>query len=183
MKNTTRNKLVGTFLIVALVTIAGAVLVSAETDEAGDVIEEQEWCRPMMQERMPFFSELTEEQQQEIEELRTELSESGATPEEVHEAVTEKLREFGIDIPTRAEQLAQEIERTEQQLEILNRKKELLESGYSWKEIQDTIQEEFDLEASMGPGQGMGPHRGGPRGCGRGMHGGFPMQEDSEVAS
>ena len=84
--------------------------------------------------------------------------------EEINEAITEKLDEWGI-LDNR---LDDAIEQTEMRLEILNRQKELREQGYSWDEINDLIQEEYGLE-SFGHGYpgmdfGLGPQEGRCRG-------------------
>ena len=114
-----------------------------------------------------FASDLTDEQQAEIEELTKTLKDQNATPEEIKSAIQEKLDEYGV-FDTR---LDNEIAQTEQRLIILNREKQLRDQGYSWDEIRNTIQEEFDLQNSTiigfdiidGCGLGHGPH-GKPRG-------------------
>jgi len=96
------------------------------------------------------FDDLTDEQQEEINALRQDLIDQNATHEEIQEAINAKLREFGIDIPTRDEMLDEEIERTSQRLDMLERQMELREQGYAWEEIHEIIQEEYDIE-DMGP--------------------------------
>ena len=67
------------------------------------------------------------------------------------------------------ERLTSAIENTEQRLTILNREKELRDQGYTWDEINEIIQEEFDTEVPIGMGFNMnegpgfhgGPHNGG----------------------
>lgn len=167
MNETTRKKVFGGALIFALVASAGAVLVTAETDDTTDQPDKDcfEFDRPIGH-HQPYYSELTEEQQAEIDELRETMTQNGETFEEIQEAINEKLREFGIDIPTRDEMLYNEIERTTQRLEILERQKELREQGYDWDEIQDMISEEYNITASdfgqsdfmHGPGGHGGPH-------------------------
>jgi len=146
--NKTTKKLIGGSLIVAILASIGAVLVSADTNEK---IEDETpfkhfgFGKPM--ERHPSFqSELTEEQQEEIKALRETMEENDASTEEIRDAINEKLRDFGIEIPTRDETLDTKIEQTTQRLEILERQKELREQGYSWDEISDVISEEFDIE-------------------------------------
>jgi len=95
---------------------------------------------------LPFFSELTEEQQNEIESLRESMIGDGASPEEIRDAITSKLEEYGFDAPSMDDQLDDKIERTTQRLEILNRQKELRCEGYSFDEIRDMISVEFELE-------------------------------------
>ena len=177
MNKTTRKKLFGGALIFALLASAGAVLVTAETD---DTTDQKDWNsfgfgRPMGH-HQSYYSELTEEQQTEIDEIRETMMQDGAAKDEIQEAINEKLREYGLEIPTRDEMLDNEIERTTQRLEILERQKELREQGYDWDEIQEIISEEFDMTVSYfgNPGlmHGPGGHR--PRG------GGFCEEPSSE---
>jgi len=131
-----------------LIATIGIVLVGAETDNADDT---EDWHLPMMgKERIlghrGIFYELTEEQQDEIDAMIASLTEEGATCEEIREAIHAKLDEMGI----LDEQLDNAIEHTEQRLEILNRENELRDQGYSWEEINDIIQEEFDLDYPIG---------------------------------
>ena len=165
MEKSTGKKLLGSFMVVMLVAVVGAVITTAETDEDSSDAETQQdtfFGRCDRGGHMPFFSELTDEQKEEIEVLRESLEEEGASAEEIQTAIQEKLEEFGVnfELPELMdeeldERLDTAIERTEQQLDILNRKKELREDGYSWEEIEDIIQEEFDLSFPVGGGQGM----------------------------
>ena len=181
MKKMTRNKLVGTLMIVTMISVIGAAIVNAETEETNENAIPKGWSGRMMQQRMPFFSELTDEQQQELNTLREELQTNDATPDEIQQAITEKLSEYGIDMPTTEERLDQQIEQTEQQLEMLKRQKELLGEGYSWEEIRDIIQEEFDLQQpQMKQGCEMG-FRGGHRNEFR--HSPFAEIPESELES
>ena len=163
MNKTTTKKLAGGLLVSLLLGAIGAVLVSAETSlSEEETIEEQpQFCGPMFQ-RSPWFPELTEEQQEELDQLRDDLQTEGATSEEIRDAIGDKLDEYGV----LDEQLDDAILRAEQQLQLLNRKKELRDQGYSWEEIQDIISEEFDLEFPQGEDQGMmfgHGHHCGPR--------------------
>ena len=99
----------------------------------------------------PYASELTDEQQTELEELMTSLREQNASLDEIRTAIQEKLDEFGV-LDT---QLDNEIAQTEQRLTILNRQKELRNEGYSWDEINNIIEDEFDLENTTGIGWDM----------------------------
>jgi hypothetical protein len=163
MKKPIHKRIIGGLTAVLLVATIGAVLVNAQTD---DTNKENSIDAPYFEQRSsqcgepPFMGELTVEQRQEIDAITAGLQEEGATSIEIREAVQEKLQEFGIEVPTLDELLDNTIERTEQRLEILNRKKELRGEGYSWEDISDIIQEEFDLEEyafepRFGQGQGM----------------------------
>jgi len=171
----TNKKLVGGLMVVMLIATIGAVIASAASED--DTEQSTFWGRRAMYRPQPFFSELTEEQKAEIQEIESSTKEE-ATPEEIRAAIKEKLEEWGVElqIPELTdeeldERLDNAIERTEQRLEILQRRKELREQGYSYEEIREMMQEEFGLEAPAGEGQGMmfghgfrcGPCR-GPRG-------------------
>ena len=47
----------------------------------------------------PWTSQLTDEQKQEIQQLIESLKASGATPQEIRDAVNAKLQECGIELP------------------------------------------------------------------------------------
>ena len=116
-----------------------------------------------------FFSDLTDEQKEELRELRQELRDEGATWEEMREAMREQLEEYGVELPTREEMIDMRIEHTQQRLDILERIKELIQENpdITNEKIREIIQEEFELEM---PGEGFGMmHRRGFRrgpGCG-----------------
>jgi DNA-binding transcriptional MerR regulator len=97
----------------------------------------------------PFASELTDAQKTELKGLMTNLRNQNATPEEIRTAIQEKLDEFGV-LDT---QLDNEIAQTEQRLSILNRQKELRNDGFSWDEIRNIIEDEFDLQNTTGVNQ------------------------------
>jgi DNA-binding transcriptional MerR regulator len=164
------KKIVGGLIVVMLIVTIGAVIVSATGED--DIEQSNFWSRRQMcrpgpfisnsTEPLPFFSNLTEEQQAEINELITSLKDQGTNFSEIRAAIKEKLEEWGVElqIPELTEEELDErldnaIERNEQRLEILYREKELRDEGYTWDEIRDIIQEEFDLEFSAGEGQGM----------------------------
>ena len=185
---TTRKKLIGGLLIGLLVATVGAAFANGQTDDITDESTNNE--PPQMSfggrhgmiglgntttsepSQMPFgymigpyASELTEEQQIELEELLTSLREQNASFDEIRAEIQGKLDEFGVfDI-----QLDNEIAQTEQMLTLLNRQKELRNEGYSWDEINSIIEEEFGENATGfswnmmdGSRCGHGPH-GGPR--------------------
>ena len=165
MKNTSK-KLVGGFMVALLIATIGVVIVSAETE---DTTEEKSsnksfWgfggIRHMDISKGNLFYELTDEQEEELLQLKQTMIGENATCEEIQKAVMEKLDEWGI-LDNR---LDEEIEQTELRLEILNRQKELREQGYTWEEINSMIQEEFDLEQIFGEGR-MFDHGFGHRGC------------------
>ena len=142
------TRIVGGLMVALLIATIGAVLVSAETENAD---ETEDWDLPFhdrgnMFGPQTFDNELTDEQQAEIDVLITNLNEQGASSEEIREAVFAKLSEMGI----LDERLDNAIEQTEQRLEILNREQDLRDQGYSWEEINEIIQEEYVLEHPTG---------------------------------
>lgn len=152
----TRKKLIGSFLIATLVATVGAVIVSAQTDtiDEAEGLSKPVWLERSMCRQAPIFSDLTEEQQNEIDQLRDEMKSEGSTPEEIRAAIQEKLESYGIEFPnldqSLDERLDNEIEKTEERLEILYRTKDLRNEEKTWEEINETIQEEYGLESPMG---------------------------------
>lgn len=162
------TKIIGGLMVAMIIATIGAVLVSAETEDAEDT---EEWHMPFIGRGM-FSQDLTDEQQAELEELITSLSEEGATIDEINEAVNQLLDEWGI----LDERLDNKIEQTQEQLAILERADELRDQGYSWDEINDIIQGEFDIDYHISFGQDM------MFGHGHGHHhhpGGFFESEES----
>ncbi len=134
---TKHKKLVGGLLIGLVIMSIGAVFATAQTDDTTPIIPFEKRHR-----LGPLAYNLTEEQQEEIQNLLTTLREENATRDEIQAAIQEKLDEYGV----LDNQLDNQITQTEQQLTILYRQKELRNQGYSWDEINSIIQEEFDLE-------------------------------------
>jgi Spy/CpxP family protein refolding chaperone len=150
---TTHKKLVGGLLVGLLIATVGAALATGQTDGTTDDTTPQIPLRGRheMNGLGLFATNLTDAQQTELEELMTTLRDQNATPDEIRTAIQEKLDEFGV-LDT---QLDNEIAQTEQRLIILNREKELRNEGYSWDEIRNIIQDEFDLQNTAGVGQDM----------------------------
>ncbi|MFH1101047.1 MAG: hypothetical protein V1726_03315 [Methanobacteriota archaeon] len=157
------KKLIGSLMVGMMIATIGVVFVSAQTDKTNGTMTQQPVFRGerRMFGQQPFFSDLTEEQQVEIDALREELKDQGATPEEIRAAIQEKLDEYGIF----DQRLDNEIIQTQQHLTILNREKELRDQGYSWDEIQQTIQDEFGISVPVGNGHGMFGHDFGRGSC------------------
>lgn len=169
MKNT-HKKVIGGLLVGLLIATIGAAFATGQDDDTTDDTTTDTFPQKMFEERKemmgigPFGSELTDEQQTELQDLMTSLREQNATAEEMRTALKEKLDEFGV-LDTRLEN---EIACTEQRLTILNRQKELRDEGYSWDEISGIIEDEFGLENATDIGWNMmGGHRfgHGPRRC------------------
>ena len=170
---TTHKKLVGGLLVGLLIATVGAAFATGQTDDTTDDATRDTTTDSLLQ--MPcgdrpgmiglgqYASELTDEQQTELEELMTSLREQNASPDEMRTAIQQKLDEFGV-LDT---QLDNEIAQTEQRLTILNRQKELRDEGYSWDEIQNIIEDEFGSENTTGVDRNMmGGHGFGHGPCG-----------------
>jgi hypothetical protein len=157
MKKTSK-KIAGGILVVMLIGTIGAVVASAHPG---------------------FLSELTDEQKEEIYDLKQELLDAGASHEEIKEAMREQLEEYGVELPTREEMLDKRIEQTEQKLEILKRTKELIQENpeITKEEIREIIEEEFGIE--MPDCEGMKPRHGFQKGFCRGPKG-FMSDEEPE---
>jgi len=165
--NKTSKKLVGGLLVVIFVATIGVMIVSAQNDETSDKTFPENPLPFLGRHEMnrlgpdsficnltklgPFFYNLTEEQQSELENLINSLKDQGANFSEIRDATQEKLDEWCI----LDKQLDKEIAQTEQRLKILNREKELRDQGYSWEEINQIIQGEFGLDVPIGVVQDM----------------------------
>jgi len=55
----------------------------------------------------PWMSQLTHEQKEEIQQLIDSLKASGATPQEIRDAINAKLQEWGIELPARPQSSGQ----------------------------------------------------------------------------
>ena len=164
------KKLLGGFIVVILVATIGAIFASAQSDDETEMDTPEQYNRCFREPGFMhigdrnLFYELTDEQEEEIVQLKETMIADGATCEEIKEVIMQKLDEWGI-LDNR---LDNAIEQTEQRLEILNRQKELREQGYSWEEINDIIKEEYELESFPGYSPGMdfesGFHKGKCRG-------------------
>jgi DNA-binding transcriptional MerR regulator len=175
------KKLVGGLLVGILIATIGAALATGQTDGTTDNTTDDTTPqipfrgRHGMNRLDPFVSELTDAQQTELEELMTSLRDQNVTPEEIRTAIQEKLDEFGV-LDTR---LDNEIAQTEQRLTILNRQKELRNEGFSWDEIRNIIQGEYDLQNTTGIDQDMKFEHGFERRPCEGLRG-FITSEESD---
>jgi hypothetical protein len=175
---TTHKKLVAGLLISTLIASIGATFASGALDDTTTtttVLPPTDTNHGMYG-IGPFASNLTDEQQTEIWNLITSLRKENATPEEMKAAIQNKLDQFGV-LDT---WLSSEINQTEQKLAILSRQKELRDEGYSWADIRNITQDEFDLQNMTGLDQGLmidiGFHH-GP--CG-GSDGFIPPEESDQ---
>ncbi len=155
MKNKNKILLSGLIVTVLIGTI-GAALVSADDnstnipDKANKFFDFEHRMMPPM----PCLNQLTEEQQTELNNLITSLQEQNATPEEIRTIVQEKLVEWCISTTSteitdedRDQHLSQQINQTEQRLDILYRVQELRNQGMSYEDIKNIVEEEFNITA------------------------------------
>jgi len=70
--------------------------VSAKLEGWGIELPEDNGVQPP---QAPWMSQLTDDQKQEIQQLADSLRDSGATPEQIRDAVNAKLQEWGITLP------------------------------------------------------------------------------------
>jgi Spy/CpxP family protein refolding chaperone len=118
-----------------------------------------------------FCSNLTDEQRQAVQEKREEMRSQGATREEIHAAVTEMLKGYGIEVPEDCHgpigfgpgKGGFEANLTEEQREAVQEKKEEMRSqGASREEIHTAVAEMLKGYGIEAPEDSVGPH--GP-GC------------------
>jgi len=107
----------------------------------------------------PWMNQLTDDQREEMQQLLESLKESGATPEEIRDAVSAKLAEWGIDLPedngghppfpSWMSQLT-----GEQKEEIQQLIRTLTDTGVSPEEIRNAVNaklQEWGIEAPTPP--------------------------------
>ena len=108
----------------------------------------------------PWTSDLTDEQKEELTATMNQLREDGATREEIREAVTAKLTEWGIEVP---EENPHPMPRwlqnltEEQKVELQNLMDELKEKGASHEEIRTQIDAKLQQWGIEIPEQPMPP--------------------------
>jgi hypothetical protein len=120
------------------------------------------------------WSELTEEQADELRELIESMREAIATPQEIHEAVAAKLEEWGYDVPPmlgpRNGEFGPWADVTEEQLDELRTMIESMRKlGAEPSEIRDAVKamlEEWGIELPSMQGPGPRGFQAGPKpGC------------------
>ncbi len=143
----------------------------ATTEEIREAVHEQleEWGIEVPEPgegrggmRPPFWDELTEEQQEELQAMIDEMREDGASREEIQTAIHEQLDEWGIELPEPGEGRGSRrppfwSELTEeQQAELREMTSEMREDGTTRDEIRDAVHallEEWGIDIPE-PGEG-----------------------------
>ena len=181
MKNTetkSRNAIIAIALIALSIGGMSLVRTSAQTNEEFD--EETEYpfygCGFMSQQKhMGLWSELTQEQADELKALIESMRTAEASPQEIHEAVAAMLDEWGLDAPQmqgpRNWAYGPWAGFTEEQRDELRTMIETMrELGAEPSEIHDAIKAKLmEWGIELPPMQGPGPRgfQSGPRaGCG-----------------
>ena len=152
MEMTKTNQKIGLILVSVLVLSAISVGIVLNTYAFDD-----QKRRPSKQ---PLFDNLTDEQKEELTATMNQLREDGATREEIREAVTAKLTEWGIEVP---EENPHPMPRwlqnltEEQKVELQNLMDELKEKGASHEEIRTQIDAKLQQWGIEIPEQPMPP--------------------------
>lgn len=138
----------------------------ASGEEIHGVVQEmlRDWGVERPQQRQGPFAQLTPEQREQLHAKVQELKGQGAPEEDIHGAVQEMLRDWGVEIPQRAPGPFAQL--TPEQREQLHAKvQELKEQGASREEIGTAIREmlqDCGIEApQQGQRLGAGQHLGG----------------------
>jgi DNA-binding transcriptional regulator YhcF (GntR family) len=134
-----RNKMIIVISLLALVILVGGIF---STLNVFGVEKDDDGLKRRCKVPNPWMYDLTDEQRQEIRDLLEELRESGATIEEVKEAIDLKLTEWGIEIPNKGMRQRQPWmpELTDEQREEIKQLiEELKESGASREEIKEAV--------------------------------------------
>ena len=100
--NRTRGFILVSLLTTALVLAGSSIILSAIAQNQGTAPDPQPPSR-----EPPWMSQLTDEQKVELQQLVESLRESGATPQEIRDAVNAKLQEWGIELPAPPESSGQ----------------------------------------------------------------------------
>jgi len=182
------KKLIGVLTAVTLVAIVGVVFASAQTNGVmtKSIFSTKFWQRSSTNETQkhnmtmrnfcgrapmrgfgPSFMNLTDAQQADLENMIKTMRSQNATPQEIQQAVQQKLDGYGVF----DRRLNDEINRTALRLQILNREKELRAEGYSWENITSIIHQEFNVTINGCFGYDMGPFFDHPRGPHGDRHG------------
>jgi len=136
--NRTRGIILISLLAVAVVLTGSSIIISAVAQDQGSTFGPQPPPRDP-----PWMSQLTDEQKAEIEQLMQSMRDSGATQEEIREAVDAKLQEWGIPLPADngghheppwMSQLT-----GEQKTEIQQLTESMKDSGATPQEIRDAV--------------------------------------------
>jgi DNA-binding transcriptional MerR regulator len=105
------------------------------------------------------MSQLTDEQKAELQQLLDSLRESGATPEEIRDTISAKLKEWGIEIPEANDQQRRGPEwmsqlTDEQKAELQQLQDSLRESGATPEETREAMNaklQEWGIELPAPP--------------------------------
>ncbi len=97
-----------------------------------------------------IFQQLTPEQREQLKDMIAELKEDGASKEEIHKAVVEQLKEWGVERPQRPDNVMFQQLTPEQREQLKDMIAELKEDGASKEEIREAVVEQLK-EWGVGP--------------------------------
>jgi hypothetical protein len=92
--NRTKGLILVSLLVLGVALTSSTIVLSALADNQGTASDPQTPPR-----EPPWMSQLTDTQKQEIQQLTDSLRQSGATPQEIRDAVDAKLQAWGIELP------------------------------------------------------------------------------------
>lgn len=92
--NRTRGFILVSLLAIAVVLASSSIILSAKAQDQGTAPDPQLPPRDP-----PWMSQLTDDQKAQIQQLIQSMKDSGATPQEIRDAVNAKLQEWGIQLP------------------------------------------------------------------------------------
>jgi hypothetical protein len=92
--NRTKGLILVSLLVIGVALTSSTIILSALADNQGTAPDPQVPSR-----EPPWMSQLTDTQKQEIQQLMDSLRQSGATPQEIRDAVDVKLQGWGIELP------------------------------------------------------------------------------------
>ena len=155
---------------VALLGTSGTVLLSGTR---GAERADREWAQsPPLPCPPDIWSQLNEEQKEEISETAQAMEEAGADPHEIRGAIVGKLQEFGIEPPEPPEHCAHGFGphlpphildqlTEEEQAQIEGTIREMQEEGADHHEVHEAVSKllkSYGVEVPDPPAHGFGPH-------------------------
>lgn len=92
--NRTKGLILVSLLVIGVALTSSTIILSALADNQGTTHDPQVPSR-----EPPWMSQLTDDQKTQIQQLMDSMRQSGATPQEIRDAVNAKLQEWGIEVP------------------------------------------------------------------------------------
>ena len=136
--NRTKGLILVSLLVIGVALTSSTIILSALADNQGTAPDPQVPSR-----EPPWMSQLTDTQKQEIQQLMDSLRQSGATPQEIRDAVDVKLQGWGIELPKdkgeqpQAPWMSQLTD--DQKAQIQQLVQSMKDSGATQQEIRDAV--------------------------------------------